>query len=786
MQFKDADIEESNFDLKSIINKVLAYWYLFIISIVICVPIAYILAHYSTPDYNINSKLIVQDQNNSPKSSSLDEGAGGLDLSDLLSLPSNALNEVQILKSRTLMDSTVRKLQLNVLVYYKGHFESVEMFDNIPFKVDFIQTDSSFTPITYKLSFKGDSIILLNGDEQIKSQFDKLINLKGFNLKFHKTAFQKQLADNYSLAITSVDERVDELSKNLTVDLTDKKSTVIDLSFTYPNPKKGELVLQTLMNLYVKFNLNNKVQIADSTLKFIDHELVLVSTELSGIENNFADFKRENKLADISEQSKALVGDASDYYKKLSDIDIQIALINDIQSYINDPKNKRIIPSSLNDQDPIFADAITKYDELIMDRDKMSLSYQDVNPVMQNLDSQIDNARQGLNSSFKAYKQSLEVSRRKIQNENGKLSNQIESVPQKEKVFLDYSRQQNLKQEIYLYLLQKREQTAISKTSTLSSANIIDGAKSDPFPYKPQKRVYYLVGFLLGVLIPGMYLYIKELLNVKIISKEDITKKTTVPIIGEIGNNSENSILVVNNNSRSIISEQFRALRTNLQFILKSNKSNVILITSSMSGEGKSFITANLASVFALSGKKVVMIELDLRKPKLSLNINNENSIGYTNYVVSDSIKLQDIIKPVSFSESCYIISSGSIPPNPSELLLDPKLELMIEELKRDFDYIVIDCAPVGLVSDAFLIEKHVDATLYVVRQSYTYKSHLNILNDFTAQDKIRNPYLIINDISNSKTSGYYGYGYGYGYGYSYGDYGQESKPPNSILKNDK
>jgi tyrosine-protein kinase Etk/Wzc len=762
--------ENNDFDIKKVIGQILSYWYLFAIGIVVCFSLAFFYARYATPSYKINGKITIDDQSNQGlggKASS----SGSFDFSDILDISSNAYNEIDILTTRSLMTKVVNALQLNVTIYRKGNLKYEELYDEAPFNIQYISDKDSVKDVAFTVIFNKNRINITSEEYgEINAKFGAVLTFNNFKLIFTKKPNRFIDDQKYRVTVTSIDKKVDQLSKIFDVQLTDKKSSTLALSFEYPNPKKGEVILSTLMNLYMASNRQNKIEIADSTIAFIDNRLKIVSSELSGVESNFEKFKQKNQLADVDAQSKALVSSVSDYQYKLNDAETQIAVANDISKYINDPSNKRIIPSSFSVQDPVFSGAIEKYNELLINRDKLTLSYKDSNPILQNFDSQIENARIALVKSFESYKRSLNLILNQVKSKNSSLSSQVESVPGKERIFLDYSREQDLKQQLYLFLLQKKEQTAISRTSTTSSARIIDPAKSDFAPYKPQAAIIYAVGFLLGLIIPFSYLYIKNLLQIRISSKTDITNATSVPILGEIGHNASEISLVVAGNSRAVIAEQFRALRTNLQFVLKQGTANIIMVTSSMSGEGKSFIAVNLASVLSLTGKRVILLEFDLRKPKLSENLGVDHNInGFTNYVMSESREIEPYIKPLFFSENCFLMSSGPIPPNPTELLMSPKFDNLMLYLKKNFDYVIIDSAPIGLVSDAQVIEQHVDLSIYVLRQNYTYKSQINIINDLKNQQKFKNLYIITNDIS-TKQGGYYGYGHGYGYGYGYGE----------------
>lgn len=762
-------VEEESFDIKAFAAKILNNWYWFLIGIVLCGSLAVLYAYYATPTYKINSEITVDDQGSGLPGGKSMSSSSTMDFSDLLGLPSNAYNEMDILKSRNLMTNVVKALNLNITIFRDEKLKSVELFDEAPFDVKIIETKDSIVLRKFDVDITGNLIHVKNSKESLDTtvKVGSVIKCSRFDMYITKKTGVVD-AKGYKIAVQSVDDKVEFLSKNFTIDLTDKKSTTMGLTLEYPNSKKGEAILQKMMNLYLQYNLETKNQIADSTLIFIDNRLGVVSKGLSGVETKLTEFKQQNKISDVDEQAKALVSNVSDYYKKINELEVQLSVLNDLSTYINNPSNKRILPSSLAVQDPVFALALGTYNQLLIQRGQLTLSYKETNPVVQNLDNEIEVNRQGLLKSFNSYKNSLEVSIGSVKKQNTTLDATVQSAPKKERIFLDYSREQNLKQELYLYLLQKREETAISKTSTISNARIIDPAKSDYEPYKPNKLLIMVIGLTLGLILPWSFITLKELLNIKILNKEDVLKHTKVTILGEIGNHTENSPLVIVNNQRNVLSEQFRALRTNLQFVLNNEKSNVIMVTSSMSGEGKSFITLNLASVLALSGKKVLMMELDLRKPKLSSSIGMDHNSGFTNYVVSSSMQESDIIMPTFFSENLFIIPAGPIPPNPSELLLSNRLKTLIDNLKESYDYIIIDSAPVGLVADAQVIGKYADLTLYVARQNYTYKTQLNFLNNLIAEQKLQNTYLIVNDIKQRK-GGYYGYGYGYGYGGGYG-----------------
>ncbi|RKR81081.1 capsular exopolysaccharide synthesis family protein [Mucilaginibacter gracilis] len=750
-------------DFKQIISVVIKHWYLFVLSIAICSVLAFVYAYYASAEWSASAKILVDDSKNNPSSAASASGLGS-DFGSLFNVKSSADNEVQILKSRSLMENTVKQLQLNVRVFSKEGLKETEIYQECPFSIKLNYKADTLFVQKYNIKFDANGqYTITNSKENVNetARVGQTIKLKNYDFVLNPIT-NRLPTGSYTIKIVSVDDAVAQLSNSFIAALSDKQATTIDLSLSYPQPKKSEVILEEIMKLYLQSNLQNKVQIADSTIEFINSRINLVGKELNEIEGDFESYKTRNGIADISTQSKVLVSSANDYYDKLNQTETQLKVIQDLEKVLHNPQNKSVIPSSMvAPNDVAFGQSINTYNEMLIQRDKASLAYTNNNPIIQNYDQQIETARQTLLRSITSFKSNLQTSESELKRQNGNVNNKLLQVPAKERGYLDIQRKQALKQDLYQFLLQKREETAISKTSTISSSRIIDHAKSDFYPFKPKKSIIFLVGIFLGLVLPTAYLFIKELLNIKINSKQDVVKATNATIVGEIGHNEAQETLVAINHSRTIISEQFRSLRTKLNYLLNTSKPNVILFTSSMGGEGKSFLSVNLGSALALTGKKVVFIELDLRKPKLSEIMGHDhNTFGYSNYAVSEFTDINKLIKPIWFDENCSLISSGPIPPNPTELLTNPKLERLINELKTKFDYIIIDCAPVGLVTDALIIEKLADLTFYVVREKHTYKEQINIINSLRDTNEIRNLYIILNDIKINRNS-YSSYGYG-------------------------
>lgn len=759
--------EESVGELRNFFAMCMDYWYIFLASLLLCLGITFICLQYIPGRWAIQSKIIVDEDKNGPEKS-LTNGANA-DLASLFDIKSNADNEVKVLESRSLLKSVIYLLNMNVHVYDDDSFYRHELYSNAPFAVSINAKTDTTRLIKYSIKIlDNDHYQILDHDNGVErtSQFGKPLQMHAYTFTINKTDNFRPEGD-YNISILPIKEAEKQLGADFTALIDDKKATVIDLRLNYPDPYRGEQILQKLMQLYISNNLANKVRLADSTMKFIDRRLVVIGTQLNDVEKDLEHYKVQNKISDINAQSKALVEGADDYQNKLNDNQVQLAVVDNMYKYVDNANKPQVIPSTLITKDGSFGSAINEYNSMLLKREQLKMSFVDNSPVIANLDQQIETARESLVNNLKNYRTSLQVSMGALRKQDAGILDKITDAPVKERIYLDYTRQQSLKQDLYLFLLQRREETAISQTATLSNCRILDNAESDDKPFEPKKSLVYLIGLLAGFALPIAGLSVKEAFNIKIQNKADIEKHSNIPLLGEISRLTGKKKLPVYNDPLSVIAEEVRAIRTNLKYITDKNRSNVILFTSSMSGEGKSFISLNLASSIALSDKKVVLLELDLRKPKMLKDLGVNNDYGFTSYMISEDADLDRLLIQSPIDENLYMIPSGPVPPNPAELLMNNKLGELVEELRRRFDYIIIDTAPVGLVSDALLIEEFADITCFVIRQDYTYKSQLGIVNDLQRSRKVKQLYLVVNDIKLQKNA-VTGFGHGYrSYGYT-------------------
>lgn len=755
------------FDIQANLDKVLRNWYWFVLSIVAMLFASWLYLRYATPEYNVAAKLLIEDDNKNG-------GAPGQDALQQLQLfdsKSSVDNEVEILKSRFLMEKVVMNLQLNVSYFIEGRVKEAEQFSRLPFTFKWVTLNDSLRNTNYIVSPIGnDKFSISRAKLTREAKWGDTLQFPEGILRVVRNAAYPFVQDKYIVKITSIDRAVALYRKLVNFNIPNKQVSTIDMTLTTGIPEKGEKVVNKIIETYLQASVEDKNKIADSTISFIDKRLVLVSKELNLVEKDIQSFKETNKVANLDEQAKQMVAGTGDYKRQLTDQQIKLNVVESLQQYVeDDTNNKRVVPSSLVVQDPTFVALIDRYNSLQLEKGRQLLSSTESNPYVQNIDKQLAAVRTDLKNNLISIKKGLQLSVNELTGGANALNREIHQVPAKERVFLDFSRQQAIRQELYVFLLKKREESAISKSSNMAIARIIDPAKSESSPFKPKKIPIYVVAFLLGAVIPAGILYVIEILNKRVSGKQDILSNTSVGILAEIGHSSEKNMMIVNKEKVSPIVEQFRSMRTNLQFVLSGANEKVILLTSSMGGEGKSFIASNLAMVLALSGKKVVLLEMDLRKPKISSNLGIPNNTGFSTYVIGKTT-IESILKPSGFHDNFYVVPSGPIPPNPAELLLLDKTTLLFKELKAQFDYIIVDTAPIGLVTDAQLLGRHADTTLYLVRQGYTYKQQLQLPQELYVKGKMPRINLVVNDVK-------YGSGYGYSYGgYGYGGYGFEEK----------
>ncbi|PRD46856.1 GumC family protein [Sphingobacterium haloxyli] len=765
----ELDFEEKKSDNKELlrfVGRIISNWYWFVLCGAIGLTLAFIYLRYTVPSYKIYAKLLVSD----------DKKGGGMlgssalgDLSSLMGTKNSVDNEVEVLKTADLMREMILEEKAYIGYFNKGRVHNVPVL-SAPFEVELLSNPDSIVAVyAFEAQKRKDGKIeLSNADTLFNVDFGKTFALSGVGLLRIVDLRTPPSTDSYGFRIAPLRSMAAAYSTQLSVAVTNKNVSTIDLTFEHQLPKRGEQLLETLIDKYVELNLHDKNVIADSTLAFINARLSTITGELAGVEDRISGYKRQNQLADISQQGRVLIESSADYTQKLAEVETQLAAVDAVASYLKDTQHPRVVPSAVIPQDIGFNALIQQYNELVLQRERLLLANTQDNPLVQNITSQIAGVRQDMIANVASTRRQLELARQSQQELANSVSSQINQVPTIERGYIDLARLQQIKQAQYIFLQEKWEETAIGRTANVSNSKVIDTPKAAREPFSPKRNMTYALGLVLGLVFPLGILYLKDLLNVRVQSVEDLDSRNSLPILGMIAHSDEKDQVVVSKTSRSPIAEQFRAMRTNLEFALNGGKR--ILFTSSMSGEGKSYVALNLAVSLALLDKKVLLMELDLRKPSVTAKLGLPAGKGFSHYIVRSEMQVEEILMPSGVHELVDLVQAGAIPPNPAELLIHPRAAELMEVLAQRYDYILMDAPPVGMVTDAQLLSRYADCCLYLVRQSYTYKEQIRLPNDLVATDKIKPIQLIINDI---KARGGYYSNYGYGYGYGYGEYGK-------------
>lgn len=761
-------------DVKFLVGKIFGNWYWYVLSVFLFLVLATFIFFYTSPYYTVMGRVLVNGYNSQGRQIVGTDQATVLGDLGKNSYPNSVSNELEIIHSRTIIEKTIHDLELNLQYFGKNAIRYEEIYKESPYFIHvlYLNDDKIIEPIEYDV--KADDKKVWFEDEDTDSSFtasygDTLTFWYGsWVLERNPAAVIKNPDRRLGLIINSYHATLKMLMDDIEAITTTEYVNIIDLSITAQCPAKNEDMLRHIINLYVKSDVDNNNRIADSTIAFINNRLIKVSEDLNNIDKNIETFKKENGITDISDDSKQLLQLSSTVSNDLADKQVQLKVVDDLEKYLMDEHNNtRVMPTTAPIQDAAFVQTLEKYNTLQLQRQGYLQNSTEQNPNVKSIDIQLSQLRGDLLSMMRTFKRGITTEQNELLSRNNQVVGNIKKVPTKERIYIDYTRKQNVVQELYLYLLQTREQTEVSKSYNIGPIRVIDEVKRGPMPFFPTWVILIPCALFLGLLVPSVVIFLKELLNTKVITTNDISNATYVPVVADINHNKEGKTVVVSKDDRSQVAEQFRTLRTNLHFLLPDASEKTVLVTSSMGGEGKSFIAVNLAAAVALSGKKVLIMELDLRKPYIYSILGVDNNEGFSNYIISD-INARDIIRPTNLHPDCYYIGPGMLPPNPAELLAHDRVKQLFDEVKPEFDYIIVDCAPVGLVTDALLLRKYVDTVLYVVRQRFTYKKQINLVQGLANDKKFKNINIVFNDIKRVP-----GYGYTYGYNSSQNYYGE-------------
>ena len=789
--------EGSSFDFKIIYTTLILNWQWFVLSLIICLSAAAIKLRYTTPTYQSYAKLLIKDDNNGGRRG----GRSYIANSSTLGMMTNTEgidNEMEILKSTQLATEAVKQLKLYTVYTLEGHIKDHLLYKNQPVNVDLdmAHIETLKRPISLvidkdengKLHVTGTYTYVPEDPDKpsktyaINRTFDVLparISTSVGIITFTANTLSPMPEDRNELVTIYPPKMIaGKYSGALTVNQLSKSTSIAGLTLTDEMPQRANDYLKQLVFSYNMQANEDKNEIAMRTEQFINSRLEKINTELGATEGSLEATKRQYKI--VSPEATGTLGftNTDQFTQKLADMDMQIELLHSLQQYMNEPGNKyQTLPSNVGLNDAAASTLINDYNKIVMERNRLLRSANENSPTITPLTAQLDDLSSSIRRAMTQVQRNAQIQRNSIQQEFNRYSSMIYSSPEQERVLNQIGRQQEVKSGLYLMLLQKREENSISLAATADKGKLID----DPVSFgqiSPKKSIILLIALVIGLAVPTIVLFLINFFRYKIEGHEDVARLTTLPIIGDVAIASETAKtkadIVVHENKNNVMEEVFRSIRSNIQFMLKEDQ-KVIMFTSTTSGEGKTFTAANLAVSFALLGKKVLVMGLDIRKPRLTnLFELKDKNIGITNLLVHDNPTREDICANIlnsGVNRNLDIMPAGPIPPNPAELVSRESLDNIFATLRKEYDYIIVDTAPVGLVTDTLMIARVADLTVYMCRADYTPKSSFEFINSLSAQKKLPQVSIVINGIDMSKKK----YGYYYGYG-KYGKYGRYGK----------
>lgn len=766
-----SDKRDDEIQLRSILNELIRKWHYYLLAGIFFAGITFLYIKLTLPVYQASSSVLIDDEKSGP--SNITDFLS----SDLFGTNLNLPTEIGILRSRTVMMKTIERLHLGIQFTNTSSFPSMPLYPRSPLKLEVDTFFREFKDLPFEVrvvdknmyelevEYDGDKLPYYALTKQYR--FGETVKTGYFSFRLIRNdSIPLEPENTFEFRVRSNTKLIAEMLENLTVEPLDKEANIVKMSYRDVIPLRALDVLNTIGKVYIDLDIQDKAEVASLTLKFVDEQLNNTGAMLSSNEQEMQAFKEKNKTVDLSEESKAML-------QKLNALDvdrvknnIEIASLENLYQYVL--KNEDIsslAPTSLGLPDPLLVELITNFQMLQSKRKGISYGVKNDAPAVKVLDQQIAETRSALIENIRNIQQRLNLTKTALSRQVAEYEESIKQVPDIERQLIGIKRNFEVNQNIYTYLLQKKAETSIAKATAVSDNRILDESALADEPVEPNKKLLAALILLLTIIIPTGWITVSGLMRTTVIGKEDIEQHTEVPLIGVVGHSTESDNLVVKRRPKSALAEAFRTVRTNLQFYGSREKCKVILITSSVGGEGKSFVTLNLASVLSMQQNKVVVIGLDLRKPKLYQDFGWKNDIGVSGYLVG-ATPLDAVIRKTD-DPYLDIITSGPVPPNPAELLSKPAMESMIAELRKRYDFIIIDTPPIGVVSDAFSLMRYSDVNLYLVRQGYSRLIYLDSLDELYKEGKIQNACILLNDSDFSR-----GYGYGHHYGYINGNAG--------------
>lgn len=767
--------KESSFDLKAEIFKYLKYWYWLLIGCLLGLAVAYLYNRYTIPHYATEASMMILSKEDNNVVGALPSGG-----SSVLSLQQNTLdNQIETLKSKRLVEKVVDELDLNVSYFIEGKVIAVEVYENPPVTIEFLSPEeivheaslnifvSPKTPDTYVLSEEGSEYSKVH-------QYGEPVILNGVEFEISPSRDDADFSNTVNIQVQPLRYVANNYVYRMSIYPKGEAKDILSLYVTGAVPAKSQDYLNSLMFHFNEDGVADKRQVAENTASFIQERLEIISGELDSVEGGIAEFKRENRIMDVTSSAGEYMSKSAQAEQRIFELETQLMILNSLKDALTSAKPYRLLPSNMGAAEGGVSSLISEYNTLVLERNAYLKTSTPKNPVVEGITEELDALKDNLLDNIESTKQSINIKLRELNQLDRRAEGQFSTFPGLEKGMRSIERQQQIKEQLYLFLLQRREESAISFAATGPVAKVIDPAFTYNTPVDPEPWLILTGGGVVGFLIPLLVIFTINFLDTKVHHKGDLKPLTDhIPFLGEIPKVASDQNEVIQVNDRSPLAESFRILRTNLAYFVQSRnreKAEVIFVTSTIKGEGKTFISFNLSRTLASTSKKILLIGADIRNPKLQkYSEETIDSKGLSDYLYDFETRSSEIINKTNQDNiPVDVIFSGAIPPNPAELLMNDRLRKLIKEQEMNYDYIIVDTAPTMIVTDTLLISPIADTTIYVTRAGYTDKKLLEFPKDLKDQGKLKSVTVVLNDVDYKKFSygGKYGYAYGYGYGY--------------------
>jgi len=762
--------QTDDLDVKYILKIVLKYWYLFVILPILCVTVAAVVNKFTVQEFTSTASILIKGEEASLSrqflnmNSNLFGGNNGEIDDEITVIKSNRLFSVLVENMNLRTETYIKKDRLYRLLYQNEPLITVfpqNFMNNLKGRLTIHVSKHSKGSFTFKFEMIENRVTttekhkIKNLDEPIHTQWGDFLFVEQQNFLPEKNKY------NLKVVAYSFKGMVNRMNNQINVARSSKNSNIIVFTVSSSNAKRNEDILNKLMDIYQQDKIYDQNQISRQMAEFITERLGLISEELKDAEQKVESYMKRRGMADIGVQSREVIEKSSEYDKQIVNVEIQLSLIGMIENYLKKSEPTDLLPANTGIQETAINEMIKTYNEAVLNYQKMLMTATPENPALVRLLSQINTQKENILSSIGNYRRSAEITKNDLKRKSSNYLSQIKEVPTIQREFADISRQQQIKETLFVFLLQKREEAQLSLAMATSSAKIVEPAFTFIEPKSMGLRKMAMFAFIIGLILAAAIVYLLQFFKDKISSLEEVKRYTKLPIIGTLPPTKNIDYVAITSEKPTILGEKFRMLRTNLPFVMQHKDDKVVLVTSSVPAEGKSFISINLALSLALIGKKVALIGLDVRKPRLAKYLKVKTNPGITNFISEEGMSWQNIEQKLEINKNVSVFVGGTVPPNPSELLYNERLDLFIDELRKNFDYIIIDSAPVGVLTDTFILNRLVDAVIYVVKAGVARYSDVKHLNELAESKKLTNVSVLLNNVEEENLATKYGH-YGY------------------------